>query len=196
MKHKFTFFAVLMMVMANQINAQTYVFTDTLANGQVLYFDTLNGEARVVRPGSGAAYNDYISGNVVIPASITHNGVTYPVTALAAVSNYGTFERCTGLVSVILPNTITLIDKYAFYYCSSLTSLSIPASVTSIGNSAFSNCTSITDTLFVPSTVENIGSNAFLNVPLVYYAGAATGRPWGASVYKYGIHVDKKFIGH
>ena len=39
--------------MAIPAKAQNYLFTDTLADGQVLYFDTLNGEARVVRPGTG-----------------------------------------------------------------------------------------------------------------------------------------------
>ena len=179
MKHKVFLLAVLMVALANQMNAQTYLFTDTLSDGQVLYFDTLNGEARVVRPGTGAAYNDYISGNIVVPASVTYNRVTYTVTALAAVSNYGSFERCTGLVSVTLPNTITLIDKYAFYYCSSLTSMSIPAAVTSIGNSAFSNCTGLS-TVTIPDGVTSIGNNAFGNVRHIEYHGNATGSPWGA----------------
>ncbi|MBO5067072.1 MAG: leucine-rich repeat domain-containing protein, partial [Clostridia bacterium] len=47
-----------------------------------------------------------------------------------------------------LPNGITAIYKYAFYYCSSLTSVTIPDSVTSIGDYAFTYCDSLTSVTF------------------------------------------------
>lgn len=57
-------------------------------------------------------YRSY-SGTVVIPSSITYNGVEYSVTS---------------------------IGGSAFRYCSKLTSITIPNSVTSIGVSAFKDC--------------------------------------------------------
>ncbi len=39
-----------------------------------------------------------------------------------------------------IPDSVTSIGSYAFYYCRSLTSVTIPDSVTSIGYGAFSNC--------------------------------------------------------
>ena len=204
MKHTITFFAVLLLAMAIPANAQNYLFSDTLADGQVLYFDTLNGEARVVRPGTGIALNNYITGNVVVPSTVTYYGMTYVVTTLACVGNYGTFEGCSSLLSVSLPNTITAIDKYAFYnctgmtnismpdsvvsighnafsHCTSLVSINIPDAVTSIGDYAFSGCTSITDTLTIPSTVASIGQNAFSNVPMIQYFGKSIDYfPWNA----------------
>ena len=50
----------------------------------------------------------------------------------------------TGCQNTIIPNSVTSIGSYAFYYCLSLTSIEIPNSVTSIGEGAFSGCTSLT----------------------------------------------------
>ena len=47
---------------------------------------------------------------------------------------YGdTFSGCTGLVNIIIPESVTSIDREAFENCSSLTGITIPDSVTEIG---------------------------------------------------------------
>ena len=61
---------------------------------------------------------------------------------------------------VVLPNAMTYIGGYAFYYCSSLTSVAIPNSVTSIGGNAFSSCSSLTS-VTIPNSVTSIGYGAF-----------------------------------
>jgi formylglycine-generating enzyme required for sulfatase activity len=62
--------------------------------------------------------------------------------------------------SIILPDTLTNIGNYAFYYCSDLTSITIPDSVTTIGSQVFYGCTGLT-TLTIPDSVATIGSSAF-----------------------------------
>ena len=47
------------------------------------------------------------------------------------------FSSCSGLNSIIIPNSVTFIGRYAFGGCSGLTSITIPNSVVSIGNQAF-----------------------------------------------------------
>ena len=59
-----------------------------------------------------------------------------------------------------IPNSVTLIGHYAFYYCSALKLVIIGSSVTSIGDYAFHSCSSLT-TVTIPNSVTSIGSIAF-----------------------------------
>ena len=45
-----------------------------------------------------------------------------------------------GCKETFIPNSVTSIGDYAFYYCSGLNSIEIPNSVTSIGDYVFHNC--------------------------------------------------------
>ena len=54
------------------------------------------------------------------------------------------FYGRSGLTSVIIPNSVTIIGSYAFHSCYGLTSITIPESVTSIGNEAFHSCYGLT----------------------------------------------------
>ena len=70
------------------------------------------------------------------------------------------FYFCTGLTSVIIPNSVMSIGDDAFYWCSGLTSVTIGNSVTSIGDWAFSRCPGLTS-VTIPSSVTSIGDFAF-----------------------------------
>ena len=65
-----------------------------------------------------------------------------------------------GLTSVTIGNSVTSIGDYAFSGCSGLTSVTIPNSVTSIGGSAFEACTGLTS-ITIPNSVTSIGGSAF-----------------------------------
>ena len=88
-------------------------------------------EATVIKKSSG----EY-SGKIVIPETVEYEGVTCHVTSIG---NYA-FSYCSGLTSVIIPNSVTSIGDWAFRECSGLTSVTIPNSVTSIGSYAFNFC--------------------------------------------------------
>ena len=100
-------------------------------------------------------YNTY-SGNVVIPETVTHNGVTYTVTKVDNVA----FFNCPDLTSVVIPETVTAIGNTTFKWCTSLTKIVIPNSVTTIGLYAFQGCTALKDVI-IGSGVTSIGSYAF-----------------------------------
>ena len=62
--------------------------------------------------------------------------------------------------SLTLPNDITKINKYAFYYCASLTSITIGDSVTTIENSAFYGCTGLTS-ITIGGSIKSVEEKAF-----------------------------------
>lgn len=63
-----------------------------------------------------------------------------------------------GVVSI--PNTVTLIAEFAFFYCDKIAAVVLPASLTTISNNAFYFCTSLRS-LIVPESVTTIGAHAF-----------------------------------
>ncbi len=67
---------------------------------------------------------------------------------------------------LIIPEGVTKIGNYAFYYPSyyNITNIVIPEGVTSIGEKAFYNCGTV-ESVTIPSTVTHIGSNAFYGSP-------------------------------
>ena len=74
-------------------------------------------------------------------------------------------ELVEGIVSkditkIVIPESVTSIEAYAFYYCNSLTSVTIPNSVLSIGKRAFDSCNSLTSVV-IPDSVTSIGNAAF-----------------------------------
>ena len=99
--------------------------------------------------------------------------------SVTAIGKYA-FYDCSGLTSIDIPNSVTAIGKYAFYDCSGLTSIDIPNSVTEIGDDAFYGCSSLTS-VDVPESVATIGEDAFYDIDTIFYAGKASGTPWGAS---------------
>ena len=70
------------------------------------------------------------------------------------------FWYCGNLTSVTIPDGVTNIGEYAFYKCSNLTSITIPNSVASIGGSAFAYCSSLTS-IIIPDGVRSISNFAF-----------------------------------
>ena len=72
------------------------------------------------------------------------------------------FSGCSNLTSVVIGNSVTAIDQSTFYDCNSLTQVEIGHSVTDIGRNAFENCTSLTSVV-IPDSVTSIGWDAFWN---------------------------------
>ena len=72
------------------------------------------------------------SGDVVIPSTVTNDGVDYQVTAIGG----SAFTNC-AIESVVIPDCVTTVGRYAFYNCSAMKSAVIGAGVTSLGNYPF-----------------------------------------------------------
>ena len=77
---------------------------------------------------------------------ITYPSATGNITIPNCVTSIGcyAFFYCSSLESVIIPDSVTYIDYGAFFGCSGLTSVTIPDSVTYIDYDAFNNCNNLT----------------------------------------------------
>ena len=75
------------------------------------------------------------------------------------------FSNCYGLNgSLTLSNSLKTIGYSAFYWCSELKgNLTLPDSVTTIGDNAFCNCYKFTGNLTIPNSETTIGQSAFSN---------------------------------
>lgn len=62
---------------------------------------------------------------------------------------------------VVIPDTVRIIDDYAFSYASSLVSVTIPDSVEEIGTRAFYACENLQE-VQMPDSVRYLGSGAFV----------------------------------
>ena len=137
-------------------------FTANTTEGVEMAFMVISETDKTVQVGTGTSgYGqcaiDYeTSGSVTIPSEVTYSNVTYSVVAIGK----GGFGGCEKLISIDIPNSITLIDDWAFSGCIKLETIDIPNSVTSIGARVFECCEIITS-ITIPSSVTSIGVNLF-----------------------------------
>lgn len=84
-------------------------------------------------------------GELVIPATVEHEGVTYTVVAIGDKAFWG----CDEITSITLPTTVTEIGDYAFYQCKGIEgTVTIGEEMLRIGRSAFYGCSGITEVNF------------------------------------------------
>ena len=84
--------------------------------------------------------------------------------SVTSIGDYA-FFYCSDLTSITIPNSVKSIGDYAFWECSGLTSVTIPNSVTTIGKKAFYDCKGLTS-VTIPNSVTTIGESAFDEVDL------------------------------
>ena len=140
----------LVAVLASALGASAYDFVEP---GFYLNI-TGSNTVEITYNNSNPDYNSY-TGYVSIPATITHNGTTYTVTAIGN----SAFRNCDGLTGVSIPNTVTRIGNFAFYECPGLTVINIPYGVTSLGWDALGK-TGLT-AVYIPNSVTYMGSEMF-----------------------------------
>ena len=105
-----------------------------------------------------------LRGEVVIPATIIHDGVTYHVTCIG-----NDALRACPITSIDIPEGVTKIDDWAFNGCSRLEYIEFPNSLVSLGKWVFYNCKRIKN-LNIPRNLTDIAYTALPGLSgLVYY---------------------------
>lgn len=111
-----------------------------------------------------------LSGNIVIPESISCEDRNYPVKGFVDPTNLtawssnivttegGAFQDCQ-ITSIVIPSSITKIAAGAFSGCTKLSSITLPHNLESIGAASFAGCTAL-ETLSIPDGVKDFGSNS------------------------------------
>lgn len=93
---------------------------------------------------------------VTVPATVTVDGVTYKVTAVAD----NAFKGNKTVTKVTIPKNVTTIGKNAFSGCTKLKTVIVGSDVTTVGANAFKDCKALTK-VTLPSKTTTIGANAF-----------------------------------
>ena len=76
-------------------------------------------------------------------------------------SDFKRFIKCkTTVTNLTVPNSVAIIDDFAFYECKSLQTISIPNKVTHIGKEAFRGCVSL-ENITIPEGIKIIESCTF-----------------------------------
>ena len=147
-------FFLLLTLLCLSLSARAH---DAEVDGIFYNLDADNKTATVTFQGDNYdSYNNEYSGDVVIPETVTYNGITYSVTSLG----WACFTYCSSLTSITIPNSVTSVGEYCFSACRSLTSITIANSVTSLGKCCFSYCSSLTS-ITIPNSVTSLEYGCF-----------------------------------
>ena len=154
----------------------------------IYYNITGTSTVEVTYKGYDNVITGHYSGEITIPETVTHAGVTYAVTAIGR----SAFRNCNDPLSVTIPKSVISID-HSFSASSGMTSITvdsenpkydsrdnckavietasnrlivgcqntiIPNSVTIIGNGAFWGCSTLTS-VTIPNSITTLESQAF-----------------------------------
>lgn len=98
---------------------------------------------------------------------VGYNGTETSIVVPATIKGYkvvkignAAFEDCSSIISVELPDGVTVIDDFAFSKCTALTSVKLPEGVLTIGESAFDSCYAL-KSINLPDSVTKLGKKAF-----------------------------------
>lgn len=134
--------------------AQNADFWAVNVNGDTLYYTIIgNNEVSVSSTDDLDWRRLQLSGTLVIPSTVTHEGTPYTVTTI------GSFGEC-NYSALDLPSTVTVLGQGCFSQCTTLTAVILPPSVVEIQQGAFTNCIALTS-VTIPNSVRTIGNYVF-----------------------------------
>ncbi len=174
-------FALAALVMLGVVSIMAQKFSVKNAQGTNIKYEVISQTEKTVKVTDVDRVEE-----VIIPESVTYNGVTYTVTVMGRTSvgsrmSYNkktrtvslpatikeieecTFYACQGLKSINIPQGVKKINPYTFF-ATGLESVIIPEGVTEICTRAFNASEELTS-VHLPSSLVKIDDFAFLATP-------------------------------
>ena len=147
-------------------------------DGTVTYYNTVSEGLEYTLNADGQSYSVVGIGtctdtNLVIPSE--YNGL--PVTDIGCSWNG---LGGSNIVSVVIPDSVTYIDDFAFSGCLYLEKVVMSKNVTCIGSMAFTGCVSL-KTITIPQG-STVGSRTFEGCESLEYIYVEEGNPWLESI--------------
>lgn len=185
---------ILLLVVSINVYADNYDFSSVCSTGQTLFYNiTSDSTVTVTFPNyyfqNHSTYTYYYNyqkpvGRIVIPETVLHNNTSYSVTEIDLYA----FWACSGIHSVVIPNSIISIGAYAFYGCSGIDSIYLGSGIQSFGYSSLGNCANLS---YVYYNIKN-GRGGVLS-----YGGYGASNPYNRDIplFNTSIHLSKVEIG-
>ncbi|MCL1933374.1 MAG: leucine-rich repeat protein [Candidatus Azobacteroides sp.] len=127
---------------------------------------TINVTQAAAQSGGGQTWNltptmtATLDSNGVLTISTTASSEAMPnFSYSSAPSSAPWYDVRYNIMSVVIKDKVTSIGDYAFLHCSGMNSIMIPNTLTSIGHVVFANCG--LDSITIPYSVTNIETNSF-----------------------------------
>lgn len=139
--------------------------TNSPLKGTVLKDSKYKMAYKVIEQGKTVAFykvdNKKVT-KVIIPSTVSLNGITYKVTAISD----NAFNGCKKLKSVTIGKLVTTIGNKAFFRCTALKKITIPASVNKIGKKAFYGCKKLKSITIKTKKMKSksVGTQAFKGI--------------------------------
>ena len=132
--------------------------TDTGTDTEIGEDYVSSGSFKFKKTADGETWLDMYEGNettVVIPGEDPSNGS--PVTGI----DVWAFRDNETVRKIVIPDTVTTIEKNAFMYCAALEEVELPQNLKTLGQQAFYRCSALKK-ISVPEGLESLGYATFM----------------------------------
>lgn len=139
---KYKYLLVLLLSVMSSLMVQAHDFAVS-QNGNTLCYQIVSSTEKTVvltyMGGRASGKPSWVNGEIEIPATVTHEQVTYRVVGIGPKA----FSGATTLTGITLPSGLTSIGDFAFEHCTSLSKVVFPGNAVKFGQGVFFGCTSL-----------------------------------------------------
>lgn len=128
-----------LIISITSLSAEAYDFSVQNDDGSTIYYNICGSDAQVTFEKQFVPSESY-SSCLKVPSSVTYNGITYSVTSIGRLAFFAS-----PIESIMLPETISAIEDFAFAGCDHLLSVELPCNLLSLGKNVFDGCISLSD---------------------------------------------------